>query len=377
MGIVLAATVLWAVMLFIARPAGSQISTVTSDVEVDRDGWFWRDNRRVNPPGTGQQQEAFPQAANRDHLQVALEGGEDDKRTFIGFSLSGLVGFEGSVVRSFTLTAEVSVPTDQHTDEHRQQAEESQTAFFPPGTTNDEAAEIVACPTTSFFAGGADGDARFEDADGDPTTEGDTRVEPDFDCGLATGNGKRAEDGTVWTFDLTDVAQVWADGGTSDTSVALKPSPDSPSSPPNEANWTVEFHDKRLKGLEATVVYTGAAQTTAFQPPETFEEVEVSGGGGAAPPPPPPPATGGTETRTPPPTPETEAQPPLERASSEGEFPWYAALPWPFGVAALAFAYASLREEAQPGGTAHRVASVIRARRNGGPPEEITSPLER
>lgn len=56
-------------------------------------------------------------------------------------------------------------------------------------------AAIVACPITSFWAGGENG-----------TWE----TTPEYDCGAASAPGQRSEDGT-WTFDLAAVGEVWFD----------------------------------------------------------------------------------------------------------------------------------------------------------------------
>lgn len=353
--LLLGSTSLWIILLLTAPGAQSQSTDVEAEAPVDRTGWYWRDNRRVNPPGTGQQQELFPAAAAEHHIQVASENGEPDKRAYVGFDLAGLEGFTGGSVRTFSLTAEVSDPGPEHTEEHQELATETQTTFFPPATSNDEPAVLTACPVTNFFAGGADGNAVEEDADGDPSTPETSRVEPRFDCDLATGTATRQANGARWSFDLTAIAQVWADGTTIDTAVAVLPAPDTADAAPQEANWTVEFHGKRLDGLTASITYApagGEASAASLVP-------------GAAPPPPAPPVAGATEDAAAPPPTEEEpaAAPPLAQpVASAARFPWYAALPWPIGLAALVLVFQSLRGagDASIAG-AHQVASRMRS----------------
>lgn len=63
------------------------------------------------------------------------------------------------------------------------------------GNQGTEAAAIVACPITEFWAGGGNG-------------TWDTR--PVFDCETASAPGERDDEG-VWTFDLTAIGNVWFD----------------------------------------------------------------------------------------------------------------------------------------------------------------------
>lgn len=376
----LAALVLGALVL--ATPlAGSQlVFPVRAEVPVDRDSWYWEQNRRVlvnTGAGFAQQQEAFPVASQKDHLQVALNDGEEDKRTFVGFDFAGLEDFEGSTVRSFTLVAEVSQANPEHSAEHQEQAQESQTSPVAPATSNAEAATIVACPLTSFMAGGADGDAPVSEKD--PTTdEDDTKAEPDYDCeDLPTVEGERSSDGSTWTFGLGAIGAHWATADEADTAIVLKPGPEPPQPPSPDANWTVEFHGRALDGLTAQIVYTPPAPEgpapTPEPAPEPAPQVEAE-------PAPAAPTSGRTSvtTSTPAPTPRSTptpepdtdggvvAQPPSRQVSqTDVDLPWYAIVPWPLGLLALGLAYVSLRDE-EAFGAPHRVASLLRARRAGG-----------
>lgn len=377
----MAALVAGAVLL--ATPiAGSQlVFPVRAEVPVDRDSWYWEQNRRVlvtDPAGTAaQQQEAFPVASQKDHLQVAINNGQEDKRTYVGFDFAGLEDFEGATVRSFTLAAEVSQASPEHGAEHQEQAQESQTSPVAPATTNAGAATIIACPVTSFVAGGADGDAPVSDKD-PSTDEDDTKAEPEFDCEeLPTVEGEPSSDGSTWSFGLGPIAEFWATGDAADTAVVLKPGPDPPQPPSPDANWTVEFHGRALDGLSAQIVYTPPAREEPSPTPEPAPEPEP---GLDAEPAPVPSTTGGSGTRsvsTPAPTPASTpdpsstarplAQPPARQASqTEADLPWYAIVPWPLGLLALGVAYVSLRDE-DAFGTPHRVASLMRARRAGEP----------
>lgn len=365
--------------VLLATPlAGSQlVFPVRSEVPVDRESWYWEQNRRVlvnTGAGFAQQQETFPVASQKDHLQVALNDGEEDKRTFVGFDFAGLEDFDGSTVRSFTLAAEVSQANPEHGAEHQEQAQDSQTSPVAPATSNAGAATIVACPVTSFVGGGADGDAPVSEKD--PTTdEDDTKAEPDYDCeDLPRVEGERSDDGSIWTFGLGPIAAFWATGDAADTAVVLKPGPEPPQPPSPDANWTVEFHGQALDGLSAQIVYTPPAPEETPTPEPTPEPEPESE------PPPAPPTTGGstpstvsTPAPTPRSTPEPDedaggvvAQPPSQpTARTEADLPWYAIVPWPLGLLALGVAYVSLRDE-EALGTPHRVASLLRAERAGG-----------
>lgn len=375
-----AALVAGAVLL--ATPiAGSQlVFPVRADVSVDRSSWYWEQNRKVlvsDPSGTVvRQTETFPVASQKDHLQVAIDDGQEDKRTFVGFDFAELEDFEGATVRSFTLAAEVSQATPEHGAEHQEQAQESQTSAVAPATNNAGAATIIACPVTSFVAGGADGDAPVSEKD-PSTDEDDTQAEPDYDCEeLPTVEGEQSGDGSSWTFGLGPIAAYWASAEEADTAVVLKPGPEPPQPPSPDANWTVEFHNQALDGLSARIVYTPPAPEGTPTPeptPEPEPEAEPA-------PAPAPPTTGGTTTptvSTPAPTPRSTpepddgqggvvAQPPAQQASqTEADLPWYAIVPWPLGLLALGAAYVSLRDEEAGFGAPHRVASLLRARRAG------------
>lgn len=362
--VLLGGTVLW--VLFASPLATSQISTVTSELTPDRESWYWRDNAKVNPPGTGQQQETFPVAAQQDHLQVALEGGQDDKRTFLGFNLSEVQDFDGSTVRRFRLTAEVSQTSPEHGQKHQEDAEGSQTAV-PPQTSNADAAEMIACPVTGFMAGGADGDPMT-------SAEGNSN-HPEFDCGLATGTGSASDNGSTWTFDLTRIAQLWADGETIDSAVVLKPALEPPQPPDPASSWTVEFHGRALDGLSAQATYTPSGASSeagaGFSPIGSPESEERTGGDTAVSAPTAPAGTGTDSTpspaagTTPDPTeeePQAVSQQPARSVGPSSQFPWYAALPWPLAALALWLVYRSLRDDDEMGAARHRVANLLRGR---------------
>jgi hypothetical protein len=327
---------------------------IRAEPEVDRQGWYWRQNRRVNVPGSGVQQEAFPAPAQKNHLLISLDGGEEDMRGYLGFDLPSLDGFLGSTVRSFLLTAASSPATGEHSQEHAEDAEESQTPFIPPTSSNDEVAEMVACPVSTFLADGADGDPV-------ETPEGD-RIEPVYDCEQASAVGIRSDDGLTWTLDLTQMAQVWADGVFADTALALKPADDSPQPPSPDSSWTVELHGRQLDGFSAQMSYTpSGAAPPPLEPPPAVAPVGESQPE-AAPPPPPPVVESGTQ--------DTGSDDQLSSGVfvPQPRFPWYFALPIPVAAVALWFVWQALRGEAfaiSGTGPAHRVSDRLRARRTG------------
>lgn len=374
MGTLLAA----ATLLVLSAPVASQTSTISEELLPDRESWYWRDNAKVNPPGTGQQQETFPVAGQQGHLQVALEDGEDDKRTYLGFDLSGLEDFDGATVRRFRLTADVSQPSTDHAQQHHEDAQEDEGTPVPPATSNAENAEFAACPVTTFMAGGADGDAST-------TTDGE-RNHPDFDCDLATGSA--SPDGSTWTFDLGAIAQVWADGATIDTAVVLKPALDPPGPPDPASSWTVEFHGLSLDGLSAQITYTPSGGSTALGGFSSTDEGETTGDEGSSTSQAPVSAPAPTSPDTSPPTPSTDegttddgsqevAQGRQAGAfTSDPRFTWYAALPWPLAALALGYAYTAFREDGVSGAAEHRVANRLRGRRlDADETAEIPAPI--
>ncbi|HYZ91061.1 MAG TPA: hypothetical protein VFA34_01555 [Actinomycetota bacterium] len=340
--------------LTIAPPASSQIATVRTEVGIDRQGWYWQENQRVAVPGTGVQQELFPAPAQQHHLQVGLLAGAEDKRAYVGFDVLFTPGFVGGTVRSFDFSFEVSQPTSDHLSEHLQQAQESQTPPVPPSTFNDASAALVACPVTTFLADGADGDP-MQDVEGN-------RIEPQFDCREGMAQGRRSDDGTKLTFDLTQIAAAWTSGDSSDAAIVIKPAPEAPQPPAPESTWTVEFHGRQLDALAASMSYTPAGITVAPPPPPP----QLPPGGSTTS----VEEFGGQETRVSAVEPEPEAAP-APAAPPFGEpqprYPWWAYLPWIGGAVALALAYYALREP-HAGAGQHNVAELLRRRRLTGAP---------
>ena len=164
---------LGAILLFAgvsALPAAGAVDP--ANVEggtVDKVGWWTQTNTRIDNP-TGPITVPPPPGIPEDRLVVGAAGGEPASLSAIGFLPEAR---QGDTVRSFSLAIEES---------------------DDPANQGGGDAVIVACPITSFWAGGENG-------------TWDTR--PEFDCDTASAEGER-DDG-AWTFDLTPIAQAWVD----------------------------------------------------------------------------------------------------------------------------------------------------------------------
>lgn len=149
-------------------PAGA-----ADQATIDRDGWWYRARTAETPLGAPPVPlPAPPSTVPEGAIAVGAIGGEPDKVAAVGIVLAAPVG---STVERFVLRLrEVDAGA---------------------ATVGAAQAAIVACPITSFWAGG-------------PSGPWETR--PEADCDVAAVAGRRADDGT-WTFDLAPVARAWLD----------------------------------------------------------------------------------------------------------------------------------------------------------------------
>jgi hypothetical protein len=155
---------------------------------IDKTGWWNRANTPTATPA-GPVTVPPPPGIPEGDLTVGRLGDEATAIAAVGIQPDE---GPGATVESFTLTLRED----------------------PAARANRNAADatIVACPITSFWAGGENG--AWETA-------------PEHDCDAASAPGERAEDGT-WTFDLAAVGALWFDtfGTIRADGVALVPDPD-------------------------------------------------------------------------------------------------------------------------------------------------------
>lgn len=224
---VLAAVGLW---LAPARPAGADEA-----VTIDRDGWWYRARTAETPLGAPPVALPAPPSTVPDGaVAVGAVGGEPDKVAAIGI----VVGAPpGSTVERFVLRL--------------REIDEGAASLGAAG------AAIVACPITSFWAGG-------------PAGPWETR--PEADCDTASAAGQRGDDG-VWTFDLAPVAAAWLDPFTPVPAdgILLAPAPGS------TATFQVSFAGLAAGGYELDAVVrepAGPGEEEAGEP-TGGEEVPV------------------------------------------------------------------------------------------------------
>jgi hypothetical protein len=343
--------------------AGADSLTLAND--RDTQAWFWSTNRDVRQcVGTDAQgvcqvvEFSAASPITSGHLGVSLRNGQSDMRTYLSFDVSSIPS--GSTVEEMTATLTVSRPSgsQEHTQRHAGAGAKA------PATTNDEAANIKACIVTLPWGSAEGAPSERMDAK-DPTKS--TPVEPfvkgGVDCSVSS-EGVRAKDGATWTFDITDMAQRWVAGTTSNTGFALLPELTGPET------WIVEFHGAAYE------VQTDTGRQTFVVPEEAPKAtIKFTAGSSEEPPPPPPPlpppptfvAPPITEPPAiaqplPPAPPVPEAPPAVAPvATTKPSTPWYAWLVLPAGLVGFAgFSRAIGREGAS--GT-NRVAVMLRRRR--------------
>lgn len=205
-----------------AAPAGA-----AEQASIDRDGWWYRARTAETPLGAPPVTlPAPPSTVPEGAIAVGAIGGEADKVAAVGIVLAAPAG---STVERFVLRLrEISTGA---------------------ATLGASGAAIVACPITSFWAGG-------------PAGPWETR--PEADCGAASAAGRRGDDGT-WTFDLAPVARAWLDpfAAVPADGVLLMPAPGS------TATFQVSFADLASGGY--------ALDVALAPPPEPGAPAEPAG----------------------------------------------------------------------------------------------------
>lgn len=340
--------------------------TLTLLNERETQAWFWSSNRDVRQcvgtDATGVCHVAdFSAAApiSTGHLGVSLRAGQSDMRTYLQFDVGSIP--IGSTVESMVVTLTVSGAggAQEHSTRH------AAPGMKAPATQNDENARIKACLVTLPWGSAEGAPSERMDAK-DPTKS--IAVEPfvrgGVDCSISS-EGKRSEDGSKWTFEITNLAGKWVSGTTSNTGFALLPELTGPET------WIVEFHGAAFE------VQTDTGRQVVVAPNEaSAATVKFTPAGGEPPPPPPPPPPPLPPPSFVPPEPISEpppvAQPPVPAppiptvatqpvAATRPSTPWYAWLVLPAGLVGFAgFSRAVGREGAT--GT-NRVADMLRRRR--------------
>ena len=195
--------------------AGAQ-TTSTATATVDRDGWWNYANGGVqeeapDPPSlpvpvpippTPPPRNTVPEGA----IATGFAVNRVDKVAAVGIVLDAE---PGATVETFVLTLKEV---------------DSRSANI-----NAASAAIVACPITSFWAGGV------------PNAEWGTR--PEADCDLAQAPGVRGDDGT-WTFDLAAIGALWLDpfGTVAADGVLLTPDPAAEAPTTFQVSWVDVAH---------------------------------------------------------------------------------------------------------------------------------------
>lgn len=206
-----------------ASPAGAQ-----AQAAVDRDGWWYRVRTAETPLGAPPVTLPAPPSTVPDGaIAVGALAGEPDKVAAVGIVVEAPVG---STVERFVLRLR---------------------EIEGAATVGAAQAAIVACPITSFWAGG-------------PAGPWETR--PEADCEAASATGVRGADGT-WTFDLASVARTWLDpfAAVPADGILLAPAPGS------TATFQVSFAGLASGGYQLDV---------ALREPETGPEDVVETGEG-------------------------------------------------------------------------------------------------
>lgn len=138
---------------------------------IDKTGWWARANTQTSTPA-GPVTVPPPPGIPDGDLAVGTTPAEPSAILAVGIQPDD---DPGATVTSFTLT--MTEDPDAN------------------GNQGTEAAAILACPITEFWAGGGNG-------------TWDTR--PAFDCDAASAPGERDDEG-VWTFDLAPIGSLWFD----------------------------------------------------------------------------------------------------------------------------------------------------------------------
>lgn len=369
------ATLWWSaalIALLTFFPGSGPASADPTSPALDAQAWYWSSNQSVTPcagvppqlqdtgicnPATSSTSPISPK-----HLGVGAKGGQSDMRTYLHWDLSDMP--VGSKVDGMQVVLTVSNPTDQaHRDQH------DANKLQPPATAGQALAAIDACLVLNPWGEGegAPPDAIKVSSDG---TTSSVHQEPSIEPSKCYP-GQPAADGKSWTFTITKIAQLWADGKEDNNGVALVPNFERNPS----GTWTVELHGYAYSTAEETpkvqVSPDDAAKTTlAFTPPETSETTatqppppteNVFGGSGE-------PSFGGVSSPTgleiaPPPAPATGSTPlaaslPVSRKIKTPGYVWLSVAA---GLVGIALLWRALAPEDMIV-SENRVASLLRLR---------------
>lgn len=144
------------------------------------------------------------------HLGVSLINGSSDMRSYVKFNMSSLP--LGAKIDSFKMRLSISKMSLPHLQYHLDAEARA------PATFNESSARIDACPLTEPW-GIAEGSAPYAFEFQRPEVERqstdinrkDQRNEPLYDCGKARIRGELTPGGDALVWDLTELAQEWAD----------------------------------------------------------------------------------------------------------------------------------------------------------------------
>lgn len=320
----------------------------------DQSNWYWKDQLQTEgtlPGGLGVPVRLpSPQAA--DTLPVAVRGGRQVKSSAVDLDLASRGVSEGTEIERFTLTI-------------REQRPEEAVGSLEEPPVRHGAGAIKACPILELWG---PGEAEL------------WSLRPSADTKHCAQGVRLQGDQPAWTFDLTEMARVWADdpatalgvlllgsttrGGPSTWQINLKlPERDDPATPENEYQETldrvaVEVVVARPEVPQATPPPPAPAATPApFVPPATSTTPFTGPGTGAS-----------FDTTSEgfvasDPAPEGDERTlAVEPVATVPRMPWYAWALMPFALAAVAAARAAIVDYA--GGTREDGAISAIRRRN-------------
>ena len=237
--------------LLVVLPLSGTAAQGAGPATVDKEGWWNRFSGATSPPesplrGTAPNPAAPAPEVPEGAIAVGARLGQADKVAALGIVLDAE---RGATVNRFVLTLKEA---------------EGQGA-----QQRSEAAKVLACPITSFFA---------------PEANGDFANVPEADCDVAQVEGARADDGT-WTFDLAPIAAAWLDpfGAVAANGVRFDPVIENPAT-----SFQVSWGGMEDAVLDVDVTApTGDAAADPFAAPSSggggsFDAPSSSGAGGSS-----------------------------------------------------------------------------------------------
>lgn len=181
------------------------------------------------------------------HLGVSLINGSSDMRSYVKFNTWDIP--EGAKIESFKMRLTISRMTPDHLAYHLD------AEAHPPSTFNEGFARIDACPVSEPWAV-AEGASPYSFEFQRPEIERQStdinrkeqRSEPLYDCGKGKVRGTLEPSGDAMIWDLTSIAQGWANDPLSNEGVVLIGASEG-----LVPTWIVEFHGAEYT-LEPPVV---------------------------------------------------------------------------------------------------------------------------